>query len=89
MPDKDSGTLAARNRDTLLTVRLPDGLKPRVEEAAEEDGTSVNAAIVAAVGEWLERRAADMTDGTEEPDGRHGAPPAGQPPAGQRRTREP
>lgn len=37
-------------------VRMPDGLEARVKAAAEADGETVNAFIVAAIEERLERR---------------------------------
>ncbi|GAB3746856.1 hypothetical protein GCM10027590_65290 [Nocardiopsis nanhaiensis] len=39
-----------------ITLRLPDHLKPRVEEAARAEGQSVNAWLVRAVAEALDSR---------------------------------
>lgn len=40
-----------------LTLRLPEGLKARVEAAAQDQGLSVNAWVVAALERAVERRA--------------------------------
>lgn len=46
--DDDSGT-------ARLTLRMPEGLKARVEEQAGRDGVSTNAWLVRAIGRALER----------------------------------
>lgn len=57
MPDRDRDALAARNRDTQLTVRVPAGLKPRVKAAAERgEAGNVSAFVVAAIKAELQRR---------------------------------
>lgn len=48
-PEEDGGT-------ARLTLRMPDAMKTRVEEAAEEEQLSVNAWLVRAIGTALERR---------------------------------
>jgi hypothetical protein len=47
-----------------LNLRLPDGLKARIEEAARREGLSLNA--------WLVRTAAAALDGTQAPTSRRG-----------------
>nr|WP_159941609.1 histidine kinase [Nocardiopsis sp. FR6] len=54
--DEDGGT-------SRITLRLPDRLKPRVEEAARAEGLSVNAWLVRAVG-------AALDGGRRRPEGR-------------------
>jgi hypothetical protein len=60
--------MADRHKTTPKAVRMPDGLLARVETAAEADGGSVNAFIVAAIEEKLQRREGGSTpepvDGT-------------------------
>jgi len=67
-PDTDDGGTSR------LTLRMPESLKLRIEEAAGRDGVSVNA--------WLTRTIADAMDPG------HRAPPSGQrgPSGGQRVT---
>jgi hypothetical protein len=50
-----------RHKVKPKAVRMPDGLLARVETAAPESGLSVNAFIVAAIEEKLERRASGST----------------------------
>jgi hypothetical protein len=45
-----------------LNLRLPEGLKARIEEAARREGLSLNA--------WLVRTAAAAVDGTPAPTSR-------------------
>ena len=47
-----------------LNLRLPEGLKTRIEEAARREGLSLNA--------WLVRAAAAAVDGTSAPTSRRG-----------------
>lgn len=47
--DEESGT-------SRLTLRMPDTMKARVEEAADEEQLSVNAWLVRAIGAALDRR---------------------------------
>jgi hypothetical protein len=47
--DEEGGT-------ARLTLRMPDAMKTRVEDAAEEEQLSVNAWLVRAVGSALDRR---------------------------------
>jgi len=49
MPDRDKETLQARNAETVITIRAPVGLKPRVREAAKQASTTVSAYVVAAI----------------------------------------
>ncbi|OLT27838.1 histidine kinase [Nocardiopsis sp. CNR-923] len=67
---QDPGTTAERllaeaedGGTSRITLRLPDRLKPRVEEAARAEGLSVNAWLVRAV-------AAALDGGRRRPDGR-------------------
>lgn len=53
------------------TLRLPEQLKLRIEEAAGQEGLSVNAWLVRAVGDALEPRGRDRRTGRR-------APPSGQ-----------
>jgi hypothetical protein len=53
--------MADRHKTTPKAVRMPDGLLARVETAAEADGGSVNAFIVAAIEERLQRREGGST----------------------------
>lgn len=48
--------LAEDGGTSRITLRLPDQLKPRVEEAARAEGQSVNAWLVRAVAQALEPR---------------------------------
>ena len=41
---------------SAMSLRLPDALARRLREAAEQEGESMNAAVVIAINEWLERR---------------------------------
>jgi len=56
MPDRDKDALQARNKDTLLTARVPAGLKPRVQEAAKQAKVTVSAYVVAAIEDKLQGR---------------------------------
>jgi hypothetical protein len=54
MPDRDKEALQSRNKDTLLTVRVPAGLKPRVTDAAKRASITVSAFVVAAIEDKLQ-----------------------------------
>lgn len=58
MPDRNPETLAARNRDTQLTVRVPAGLKRWVREAAKAAGENVSAYVAAVLEEKRQREEA-------------------------------
>ncbi|MGH7643373.1 MAG: histidine kinase [Candidatus Dormibacteria bacterium] len=57
-PDSDEGPAATTNLDdastSRTTLRLPDALKARVDEAAVADGLSVNTWLVRAVADALQ-----------------------------------
>lgn len=65
MADRDPETLAERNRETLLTARVPLGLKPRVEATAKADGMSVSAYVTSALEEKLARRDSTLEGNTQ------------------------
>ncbi|MEV6150061.1 histidine kinase [Nonomuraea sp. NPDC052129] len=51
----DSGARADEGGTSRISLRVPDHLKPRIEEAAAGDGLSVNTWLVRAVSAALER----------------------------------
>lgn len=55
--------MSDRHKSRPKAVRMPDGLLPRIRDALG-DGESVNAFIVAAVGERLARRGGGSTAGS-------------------------
>lgn len=43
---------------SAMSLRLPDDLNQRLRDAAKEEGHSMNAAVVLAIQDWLDRREA-------------------------------
>jgi hypothetical protein len=58
VPEEESSSAPPLDDETTarLTLRMPEGLKARVEEAAAREGVSTNAWLVRAVSRNLERR---------------------------------
>ena len=50
----DKATIARKDADQFL-LRLPDGLRARIEERANESGRSLNTEIIAAIEHHLTR----------------------------------
>lgn len=63
----EGGAAYGEEELTRLTVRLPEGLKARVEEAAARSGSSINAWIVAALGHQLSAPAIPTPPGRRLP----------------------
>lgn len=51
---------------SAMSLRLPDELTAQLRKVAEQEGESMNAAVVIAIREWLERRDADHVQGLFE-----------------------
>ncbi|KQC35843.1 toxin-antitoxin system HicB family antitoxin [Frankia sp. ACN1ag] len=60
-PDAGEGD---EGRTSRITLRVPEHLKPRIDEAAEREGLSVNAWLVRAVGAALDPGGAPRRPGT-------------------------
>ncbi len=71
VPEGDEG------RTSRLTLRVPEHLRPRIDEAADREGLSVNAWLVRAVGAALDPGAVPGNPACGDPGSRGGVTAAG------------